>query len=375
MSMTADRIREIVEVAASRRPKVALDTCCVQYYISNPPVQPWADCLDPIFQAALNGRIELYLSTVVVSELLAHVHFASRRNGYDPEHDLLSILNRHFQILDVNGEVARTAGRLRGNRMTLKTPDALIGATSLTNGHTLFVTNDAQLSEALPSESCLYLRAAVVDLLKQRFPEPCVDADPIKPSCGQGWPRGLSLANSELGSVKPDPSVNWKCVLTDAFTVASALNEPCVFLILTNKDKSEMENVEILFWQETSEGNRQSKRIIKHLMEHLQIRYNREKEVYEANPKKSAFVFLFTSMERERVRQSQPCYASKREHQQEADAWEKYIFPLWGFRFVLRLPQTICLLCEDGEAHMLKPTETLEFLDHAKNVFGWEDGR
>ena len=53
------------------------------------------------------------LSTVVVSELLAHVHFSNRKKGYDPELAFMAILNRHFQILDVNDEVARVAGRLR----------------------------------------------------------------------------------------------------------------------------------------------------------------------------------------------------------------------------------------------------------------------
>src|SRR5438105_4121961 len=93
-------IQEVTQASAAGKPKVALDTSCVQYYISNPSIQPWADCLDPIFRAAVDGRIELYVSTVVVCELLAHVYFANRNNaGYDPELDLLAIINRHFQIL------------------------------------------------------------------------------------------------------------------------------------------------------------------------------------------------------------------------------------------------------------------------------------
>src|SRR5258708_1583851 len=108
MPSATERIQELTQPAATGKPKVALDTCCVQYYISNPPVQPWADCLGPIFQAAVDGKIELYVSTVVVSELLAHVYFANRHNtGYDPELDLLAIIGRHFQILDVSGSVAK----------------------------------------------------------------------------------------------------------------------------------------------------------------------------------------------------------------------------------------------------------------------------
>jgi predicted nucleic acid-binding protein len=133
------------------------------------PVQPWADCLDPIFHAAIDGKIELYVSTVVVSELLANLQFANRHNtGYDPELDLLASINRHFQILGVTSDVARVAGRLRGSyapgdRIVLKTPDVLIGATSLIYGHTLLVTNDAKLADALPGSNCVYLRDAELE--------------------------------------------------------------------------------------------------------------------------------------------------------------------------------------------------------------------
>src|SRR4051812_20959525 len=118
MPPATQRIDVITRPAGGVKPKIGLDTNCVQYYLSKPPVQPWADCLDPIIQAALDDRVELYVSTVVVSELLAHAHCDSRsRTGYDPEFDLLSILNQHFQILDVDKEVAKAAGRLRGTHL------------------------------------------------------------------------------------------------------------------------------------------------------------------------------------------------------------------------------------------------------------------
>src|SRR5437868_5597105 len=92
MPTATERIHEIIRPSPNDKPKVGLDTNCVQYYISKPPIRPWADCLDPIFQAGLNGTVELYVSNVVVSELLAHVHYASRnRAGYDPELNLLAI--------------------------------------------------------------------------------------------------------------------------------------------------------------------------------------------------------------------------------------------------------------------------------------------
>lgn len=382
MPTAAERIRGIAEVEAPQKPKVALDTCCVQYYISDPPVQPWADCLDPIFRAALDGRIDLYVSTVVVSELLAHVHFAHRNRGYDPELDLLAILNRHFQILEVDGEVARAAGRLRGNyvpgdKMALKTPDALIGATSIANGHTLFVTNDARLADALPDESCIYLRTAALELLEQWFPAPCLEkADPVSPARrGPGLPRGVSLATLELGSVRPDPSAGWRRILADAFTVASALNEPCVFLVLTRRSGRRTETEEVVFWHPGLNDARPVSRILHRIREHLEVRYDEEKDRYLAARGKAVHGFFFTSMIRERARQSQPCYASKSDHQREADAWNGYLAPLWRFRSALILPQTTWLFCEDGEARFLTSVEVLQFLNQAKNVLGWEDGR
>jgi hypothetical protein len=48
--------------------------------------------------------------------------------------------------------------------------------------------------------------------------------------------------------------------------------------------------------------------------------------------------------------------------------------PLWRFRSGLALPQTTWLLCEDGVARYLKASDTGQFLDQAKNVFGWEQG-
>jgi len=380
MATAMQRIRGVAEAAGDGKPKIALDTCCVQYYISNPPVQPWADCLDPVFRAGLEGKVDLYVSTVVVSELLAQVHFANRnRTGFDPELDLLAILNRHFQILDVNGEVARAAGRLRGNyvpgdRMALKTPDALIGATSVTNGHTLFVTNDAQLAAALPEANCVYLREAALDFLLERFPLECLDKGaPVTPTRrGRGLLAGVALATAPLGSVKPDPLATWKRLLADAFTVASALAEPCVFFVLTEKKGRRVEAKEVLFWHEGLNENRPPNRILRRLQEHLGYSQQTGRA---KNAGSHVWAFCFTSMAREHARQSDPAFASKNDCQRLADALNGYLLPLWRFRSGLAFPQTTWLLCEDGVARHLKAGDTRRFLDRAKNVLGWEEAR
>jgi len=377
MPTTAERLQEVIQATANGRPKVALDTNCVQYYISKPPVQPFADCLDPIFQAGVEGRIELYVSTVVVSELLAHVHFSYRHQaGYDPELDLLAIINRHFQILDVNDGVARAAGRLRGNylpadKITLKTPDALIGATSLANGHALFITNDFQLAGALPPSNCIYLKDVGLEWLAQHFPEMCFGGTgPVLPSRrGRGFPSGVSVATMELGGILPDPSAKWRRILKDAQTVASAVVEPCAFFVLSTKNGRRIEAQEILFWHASLTGSRAPKKILKRLHEHLGYS---PRTGAATNHGSQIQGFIFASLARERAQQDHPSLASKSDRLKEADAWNGYL-SLWGtFQACLKLPQVSWLLCEDGVTHLLDIGATVRFLDQAKNVLGWK---
>jgi len=380
MSTITERMQEVTQVAVGGKPRIALDTCCVQYYISDPPVQPWADCLDPVFHAAVAGKIELYISTVVVSELLAHVHFANRHtSGYDPELDLLTIMNRWFQVLDVTVDIAREAGRLRGgyipgNKIALKTPDALIGATSLTSGHSLFITNDAQLSRALPQTNCIYLRDVALEWLTNNFPSQCCDVSTsVSPSkSGKGLPTGASIASLELGSIRPDPSATWKRILKDAQTAASAVNEPCMFFVLAEKNGRKMETREVLFWQESLMENRPPRKLIKRLQDHLG--YSAKTGIAN-NFEACIHGFMFASLVREKARQDHPGLASKSNHQKNIDAWNNYLALLRIFRSCLDLPRTTWLLCEDGGIHVLNVAPTVRFLDQVTNVLGWQDDK
>jgi predicted nucleic acid-binding protein len=357
-------------------PKVGLDTCCVQYYIGNPPMQPWADCLDPLFQAAVNGHVELYVSTVVVSELLAHVHYASRKlAGYDPELDLLAILERHFEVLDVNEDVARAAGRLRGtylsgDRITLKTPDALIGATSISNGHAMFVTNDAELAEALKSANCIYLRDIALEWLAGRFPVSCLAAHhPIMPAAGGiGLPGNPTLVSSELGSIRPDPSASWQRILADAMNVAAAVNVPCLFFVLSEQIAGATVTQEVLYWHDGL--NRVPKKMVQRLHDHLGY------SPRGGNPPRpgcSVHIFFCSSIAWARAFQT--TFTDRSAHKRESQAWNVYLRPLWEFREALRMPQTTWLFCEDGVARSLDAAKTADAISQAANVLGWKEER
>jgi len=106
---------------------------------------------------------------------------------------------------------------------------------------------------------------------------------------------------------------------------------------------------------------------------HLEVVWDNEQQMYRANPNKAIYVFVFASLARERARQNIPGFASKSTRQKETDGWNAYL-SLWrAFRACLALPQTTWLLCEDGAARELNAVATLQFLDRAKNVLGWED--
>jgi len=377
MVSATQRLEETIHTTTTGKPKVALDTNCVQYYISNPPVQPWADCLDPVFRAGVKGEIELYISTVVVSELLAHVHFTNRYStGYDPELDLLAIINRHFEILDVNGAVARAAGRLRGNyvvdnRISLKTPDALIGATSLANEHTMFITNDLQLADALPEANRIYLKDIALDWLAQNFPSGCFEQPtPIIPSrYGCDLPSRVSPNLRELGGVQLNSSATWRRILKDAQTVACTVNEPCVIFVLSSKNGRRLESREVLFWHEGLYESRPPRRIIRRLQEHLDYSGKARKAINN----NQVHAFVFASLAREKAKLNQPSFAAMNEHKKRADAWNNYLSMWRVLRPCLKMPQVVWLICEDGATHSLSPDTTTKFLDRAGNVLGWNN--
>lgn len=377
MPPATQRIEGIARSVAGGRQKIGLDTNCVKYYLNSPPVQPWADCLDPIIQAGLSGSAELYISTVVVSEILSHAHFTNRHNaGFDPDLHVMAILSRNFEILDVDRDVAKAAGRLRGvtvpgDKISLKTPDALIAGTSIANGHTILVTNDLQLANALPPNNCIYLKEAALEWLGMNFPSICyADPTPVRQSGrGPGLPNGAAIARYELGAVHPDPGAKWERILAHAFTAAAALNEPCLFFVLTAPNGRRVETREVLLWHEGLETIRPIKKVIRRLWDHLG--YSPRTGVRNADHQ--IYIFCFASISRERARQAHPSLASRGAHQKEADAFDAYLKPFWSFREVLQRTQTTCLLCEDGLAHRLDNQLALQFLERAKNVLGWHE--
>ncbi len=368
-----------IEEAVRNSKSIAMDTNCVAYYLED--VRPWSSILEPVFEAALAGALELYVSTVVVSELLSFAHFESRaRVGYDPELSLLATLQRHFEMVDVTERVARVAGRLRGThlpggKMSLKTPDCLIGATSLSDRHDVFLTNDEQLFHALSGINTIFLKDVALNWIADHFPSKVIEsgASLTPGALKTALPAGVSAGSGlGLGAIMPESNIDWQDVLFTSFQVAGALNEPCAMCVLAASSAPDASIEEILFWHEGIERERPYRRIVRRVQEHLGMQaaaaYGPTTD--EQPNGKCAYIFVHSSRAREELRQKEAEFLSKSEYQRNVDAWKKYLGPLRAFGALVGISPVRVFLCEGGEARQLKAAAGSDFVAIANNVFG-----
>lgn len=97
--------------------------------------------LEPVWQAARSGRIELVSSELTLLETLV----GPLRSG---DTVLQTAYEQLFQslelrLLTITPTVLREAARYRAAAPTLRTPDALHAATAVISGCVLFLTNDS----------------------------------------------------------------------------------------------------------------------------------------------------------------------------------------------------------------------------------------
>ena len=198
---------------------------------------------------------------------------------------------------------------------------------------------------------------------------------------------GTSMTTRELGGIQPDPSVRWRRILGDALTVASAINEPCVFFVLSTRTGRKMETQEVLVWHEGLADSRPPRRIVRRLHEHLGYSAKTSTVAY---PRNHIHGFVCASLSSERARQTTPAFASKSDHR------EKRMLGIVTYRLgVLSNPLSDCLslsgcFAEEGRAHALTVASTISFwiepgmsLDGVTNMTkrqsripkGWEEFR
>lgn len=121
--------------------KVGLDSSILIYHLED--LEPYADLTENIFATIAEGSLSAVLSTVSVTELLVQPFTVGQQDRIAAfERFLFSLPNTELRSPDY--PIAREAARLR-SKYRIRTPDALLIATSLNDKADAFVTNDARL--------------------------------------------------------------------------------------------------------------------------------------------------------------------------------------------------------------------------------------
>lgn len=134
--------RLAAELAKHR--KAGLDSVILIYHLEG--LAPYAELTEVIFTALARGQLQVVLSTISVTELLVKPFVTGQEERIHAcEQFLLGLPSTSLMAPEY--EVAKRAARLRA-QYGLRTPDALLLATALEAGASVFLTNDAQLRRA-----------------------------------------------------------------------------------------------------------------------------------------------------------------------------------------------------------------------------------
>ena len=135
-----------------RLKKVGLDSSILIYHLED--LEPYANLTENIFSMVAEGSLSAVLSTVSVTELLVQPFAAGQKDRIAAmERFLFSLPNTEIKSPDY--PIAREAARLR-SQYRIRTPDALLIATSMNEKADAFITNDADL-RALRAEGLAIL--------------------------------------------------------------------------------------------------------------------------------------------------------------------------------------------------------------------------
>lgn len=125
----------------ARFSKVGLDSSILIYHLED--IEPYSHLTEAAFAAIAEGSPVAVLSILSVTELLVQPFAEKQRDRVEAfERFILSLPNT--QLISPNYAAAKEAARLRA-RYNIRTPDALLLGTALTEKAQAFITNDSQL--------------------------------------------------------------------------------------------------------------------------------------------------------------------------------------------------------------------------------------
>jgi predicted nucleic acid-binding protein len=121
--------------------RVGIDSSVLIYHLEDIP--PYADLTEALFAAVSDGSLGAVISTVSVTELFVRPFSENRFDRVSAlERFLFSLPN--IDLVAPDYTISREAARLRA-QYGIRTPDAMILATSLKEKAEALVTNDARL--------------------------------------------------------------------------------------------------------------------------------------------------------------------------------------------------------------------------------------
>jgi len=132
---------------------VYLDTAPIIYYVEDIP--PYADILEPVFQAVKSGTLRVCTATLTLAEVLV-VPYRKKNEALLEKFEALLTKTPDLTLLPLTPDIARETAKIRAE-FSIKIPDAIQLATARVNGIDHFLTNDKGLKLFSP------LRVVVLD--------------------------------------------------------------------------------------------------------------------------------------------------------------------------------------------------------------------
>jgi predicted nucleic acid-binding protein len=123
---------------------VGLDTAPLIYFIEQNSL--YLATVRPFFLAMSRGEFQVVASTLLLTEVLVH----PLRNGNTTlaeQYRSIILSQTNLKTVSISAEIAQRAAYLRA-MYNWRTPDALVIATSISEGATFLLTNDSNLATA-----------------------------------------------------------------------------------------------------------------------------------------------------------------------------------------------------------------------------------
>ena len=130
---------------------VYFDTAPIIYYVED--IAPYADILEPVFQAIKSGSLRACTATLTLAETLV-VPYRNKNTVLLEKIEALLTKTPDLTLLPLTREIARETAKIRAE-FSIKTPDAIQFATARVNDVNYFLTNDKGLKHFSPPQIVL----------------------------------------------------------------------------------------------------------------------------------------------------------------------------------------------------------------------------